>query len=119
MKFNNREKGALGENLAQEYLEKNGYKILDKNWHYSKFCELDIVAKKDNELVFIEVKYRTTSFCGSPFEAVNYNKLNNLKTAIMAYLQQTKENFKTYRLDVIGIIGKDDFQIEHLKNIGL
>ena len=119
MKINNKEKGALGEKLAQDYLKKSGYKILDKNWHYSKFCELDIVAQKDNELVFVEVKYRTTSFCGSPVEAGNYYKLNNLKTAIMGYLQQTKVNFKSYRLDVIGIIGKDDFQIEHLKNIGL
>ena len=117
MFFNNRKKGAEGELIAQNYLKKLGYKIIDTNWHYSKFCELDIVAKTKDELVFVEVKYRTDNSCGTPFEAINYNKLTNLKTAIMAYLQQTNEKYKTYRLDVIGVTGIKNPQIEHLKNV--
>jgi len=117
MFLNNRKKGEEGENLAKDYLKKLGYKILDTNWHYSKFCELDIVAKTKDILVFVEVKYRTNSACGTPFEAVNSSKLKNLKTAITAYLQTTNEKFKSYRLDVIGIVGKDNPQIEHLKNV--
>ncbi len=117
MFFNNRKKGAEGELIAQNYLKKLGYKIIDTNWHYSKFCELDIVAKEKDVLVFTEVKYRTDTSCGSPLEAVNSAKLNNIKTAILAYLQKTKEKFKSYRFDVIGIVGKENPQIEHLKNV--
>lgn len=119
MKPNNREKGNLGEEIAQKYLKKNGYKIIEINWHYSKFSELDIIAKKDKKLIFVEVKYRTSDKCGTPFEAVNYHKLNNIKTAISAYLQATKEKFISYQLDVIGITGTDNPQIEHLENISL
>ena len=117
MFFNNRKKGADGEKLAQNYLKKLGYKIVAANWHYSKFCELDIIAKEKDELVFVEVKYRTDNSCGTPFEAVNSVKLNNIKTAILAYLQTTKEKFTSYRLDVIGIVGKEEPQIEHLKSV--
>ena len=119
MKPTNKDKGDFGEDIAQNYLKKNGYKILDTNWRYSKFSELDIVAKKSEILVFVEVKFRSSNKCGTPFEAINYEKLNHLKTAILAYLQNTKEKYNSYQLDIIGITGKENPQIEHLKNIEL
>ena len=56
--MNNREFGNKGEDLACEYLIKNGYEILERNKHFSKLCEIDIIAKFKNKVVFVEVKTR-------------------------------------------------------------
>lgn len=117
--MNNVELGKYGEDLACKFLEKNGYKILDRNKKFSRLCELDIVAKKLEELVFVEVKTRRTESCGSPFEAITKTKFNNLKTGVMLYLQSTNLKFKRYRLDVVAITLEPKLKIEHLKNISL
>ena len=57
--------GKTGENLAANFLEKQGYEILHKNWRYS-YYEIDIVAKKGKKLHFVEVKTLTTSKNGYP-----------------------------------------------------
>ena len=53
--MNNREFGAKGEDLACEYLKRNGYEILERNKHFSKLCEVDIIAKYKNRCLFISV----------------------------------------------------------------
>ena len=60
--MNNRQKGAVGEKTALEYLQKKGYILIDKNWHFSKSAEIDLIMKDNETLVFIEVKSRIT-FC--------------------------------------------------------
>ncbi|MBR2525950.1 YraN family protein, partial [bacterium] len=69
MKSFNKEKGKLGEDLACKFLEQNGYKIIDRNKTFSKFCEIDIIALFKNTLVFVEVKTRKNNKFGSPLEA--------------------------------------------------
>ena len=56
--FNNILKGKQGENIAEQYIKKLGYKIIERNWHYSKNAEIDIIAEDKGALVFIEVKYK-------------------------------------------------------------
>ena len=112
--MNNRQLGSSGEDLACRYLEKRGYKILERNKHYSKLCELDIIAEEKGTIVFVEVKTRKTATFGTPFEAITATKMQNLQTGIMSYLQEHK--VKKYRLDVIGITLKPELKIEHLKN---
>ena len=73
--MNNRKFGDAGEELACRYLEKNGYKILERNKYYSRFCELDIVAQEKNTIVFVEVKTRRTNDYGTPMEAVTKTTL--------------------------------------------
>ncbi len=114
--MNNRKKGTAGEDLACRYLEKSGYKILERNKHYSRLCEIDIIAEQKGTIVFVEVKTRRTDSFGTPFEAITHSKLQNLKTGIMNYLNEHK--VKKYRLDVIGITLKPELKIEHIKNIG-
>ena len=58
--MNNKVVGNAGEDLACRYLEKNGYKILERNVRYSRFCELDIIAQLKDTVVFVEVKTRRT-----------------------------------------------------------
>ena len=64
--MNNRDFGNIGEDLACDYLRKNGYQILERNKHFSKLCEIDIIAKFKNKIVFVEVKTRKTNAFGSP-----------------------------------------------------
>ena len=111
----NKKIGNAGEDLACRYLEKLGYKILERNKHYSRFCEIDIIAEYKNTLVFVEVKTRTTNDFGTPFEAITKSKYENIKKGIQFYLQEHK--FQKYRIDVIGITLKPELKIEHLKNV--
>ena len=54
--MSNKLKGKLGENIAKDFLVKKGFKILDTNFHYSRFGEIDIIASKSNVIYFVEVK---------------------------------------------------------------
>jgi len=113
--MNNREFGAKGEDLACEYLKKNGYEILERNKHFSKLCEIDIIAKYKNKIIFIEVKTRKTNAYGTPLEAITKNKYKNIKTGVLSYLAENK--ISDYQIDVIGITIHPTLRIEHLKNV--
>ena len=115
--MNNRKFGDCGEDLACRYLEKNGYEILERNRHFGRNCEIDIIAKYKKTTVFVEVKTRKTNSFGSPFEAITKNKYENLVKGVQTYIIENK--IKDYRLDVIAITIKPDLKIEHLKNIYL
>lgn len=111
--------GKTGENLAAQFLENAGYTILEKNFRYSRFSEIDIIAKDKDTIVFAEVKTRTSTRCGHPFEAINHKKLINIYKAGLAYLQQTPLHYKRYRIDVISVIKTEPPVIEHLKDVNL
>ena len=74
----NKTKGKLGEQAAAKYLQRLGYKILERNYRYSRFAEIDIVAKDKDTIVFAEVKTRTGTTFGHPFEAINHTKIENV-----------------------------------------
>ncbi len=109
--------GNAGEDLACRYLQKQGYTILERNKHYSRFCEIDIIAKYKNTTVFVEVKTRKSAAFGTPSEAVTKTKYENLKKGVHFYLSENK--IKDYRIDLISITLKPEIKIEHLKNIYL
>ena len=92
-KLSNKEKGRFGEEIAAKYLE-----------------------NKDS-IVFVEVKMRSTTGFGHPFEAISRKKLENIFHAAQFYLQNTKERYRSFRIDVISVIGLKECKIEHLKNI--
>lgn len=117
MKTKNKEIGASGELLAQEYLKKQGYEIIETNKRFSKLCEIDIIAKDKNTLVFIEVKTRSSDFCGSPMEAITKTKLSNIKTGLYSYLNESKIKYKNFRIDAISIVLTPEIKIKHLKNL--
>ena len=114
--MNNISLGKKGEELACEYLAKQGYKILEKNKRFSRFSEIDIIALDKNTLVFCEVKTRKTTICGSPFEAITKSKYQNIKKGIFFYLQENP-NYKSFRVDAIGIVLEPRVEIKHLKNV--
>lgn len=117
MTTKNQKVGTQGETLAQEYLKKQGYKVLETNKRFSKFCEIDIIAKDKDTLVFVEVKTRSSEFCGSPLEAITKTKYENIKTGLFLYLQETEVKYKNYRIDAISVLLKPEIKINHLKNV--
>jgi len=122
--LNNKKKviGNLGEKLAVNFLKKHKHKILSKNF-YSRFGEVDIISldKKTKELVFVEVKTRTSVNYSWPENAVNQNKKLKLAKTAKKYLQEHKIDIKTnYRFDIISIelnYGSRRAKITHFKYI--
>lgn len=110
--------GKKGEELARDYLLKLGYKILECNKRFSRFCEIDIIALDKNTLVFVEVKTRTTEICGHPFEAVTRTKYQHIKQGVFLYIQENPQ-YKKFRIDAISVLLKPEIKIEHLKNVSL
>ena len=114
----NKQLGQNGEDIAEKFLIKQGYKILERNRHFSRLCEIDIIAQDKDTLVFVEVKTRKTDICGHPLEAITKTKYKNIKTGLSLYLQENP-NYKKYRIDVVSILLKPKLEIKHLKNIYL
>lgn len=73
-------RGSRGEDRAADYLVENGYKIIDRNWK-TRYCEIDIVAKKKKVVVFCEVKYRSSGTQGKGYEYVTPKKLQQMSFA--------------------------------------
>ena len=115
--MDNKKRGNAGEDLACRFLERNGYKILERNKHYSRFCEIAIIAQYKKTVVFVEVKTRTTAAFGTPAEAITKTKYEHIKQGVQYYLVEHK--VKDFRIDVIGITLKPEIKIEHLKNVYL
>ena len=113
--MNNRQFGDMGEEIAVKFLKDNGYEIIDRNVHYSRFCEIDIIAKQKNILVFVEVKTRKNNDFGTPFEAITKTKYDNIKKGVLKYLEENPA--KNYRIDVIGITLQPELNIQHIQGV--
>lgn len=105
--MNKRRLGAAYEELAAEYLEKKGYRILERNFR-CRAGEIDLIAIDGRYLVFVEVKYRRDASMGTAAEAVDFRKQNVIRKAATWYLsiRQIPENTPC-RFDVMGITGKE------------
>ena len=109
--------GKIGEDKATEYLEKLGYKIIERNF-VAKQGEIDIIAKDKQELVFIEVKTRTNTLYGKPVEAVNESKQKHLINTAKYYLYSKHLENEFVRFDVIEIYLKNkSIKVNHIKQI--
>lgn len=109
------ELGKLGEELAVEFLQKNGYEILETNWTFQK-AEIDIIAKKENTLAIIEVKTRSTTDFGLPQDFVKPKKIQLLVKAVNEYVTSNDLDVSV-RFDIVAIHKEDNaFIIEHLED---
>ena len=107
------ELGKLGEELAAEHLQKNGYAILETNWVFQK-AEIDILAQKNNTLAVVEVKTRSSIEFGLPQDFVKPKKIQLLVKAVQAYVTENDLDLDV-RFDIIAISKKgQEFVIEHL-----
>ena len=98
--------GKIGELIAQQYLESCGYRLLEKNFS-CRSGEIDIIANKNNIMIFLEVKTRTSDLYGKPIESIGINKVNRIRKISNIYMARS-EIFQHFdiRFDVISIFIK-------------
>ncbi len=110
--------GKNGENIAAKFLEKQGIKILERNWRFSRVGEIDIIAKDGDTLVFIEVKTRSSADFGHPLEAISPNKFSTINKLAEIYIAQDQiVSYKDLRIDLIGILNGKSPEVVHVKGI--
>ena len=102
--------GRKGEAMAVSFLKKKGYKILKTNY-VNKIGEIDVICKYKDEIIFVEVKTRSTEKFGLPREAVTVHKQNKIRLTATLYLQSNNMLDQKVRFDVIEVV---DQEIEHV-----
>jgi putative endonuclease len=109
--------GKIGEEIAVQYLEENGYIILEKNLKFT-FGEIDIIAEKNNYICFVEVKSRKTEKYGLPEEAITQFKKKKIIKVAQLYIKKKHIRNKLFRFDVISINFNKCIsrKIRHIKN---
>lgn len=100
--MNRRTKGTEGENLAAEFLQQQGYQILERNYRFDR-GEIDLIAKEGKDLVFVEVKARHSGEFGSPEEAITPSKEAQLRKVAEGYLYENHIGEQPCRFDVVAI----------------
>lgn len=100
------ELGKMGEDVAHQFLIENGYKVITRNWFFNK-KEIDIIALKDDLLIFIEVRTRASKNWEDPRESITPKKIRNIVLAADAYIKQTQFDMEV-RFDVVTCIPSKD-----------
>ena len=108
--------GKEGERIAEEYLKKKGYRLVERNYRCAA-GELDLIVLDHRVVVFVEVKTRTGQTFGSPFEAVEFRKQRKMIQAAQYFLAEKKLQQRDARFDVVGISWPArDPMVEHIEN---
>jgi putative endonuclease len=108
---NRKKTGAWGEQMAAEYLEKNGVKILEYNT-YTPYGEIDLIGDENNQFVFIEVKTLRNKRFGDPEVSVNSKKQKHMINSALHYLQDKNLLDSEWRIDVVTLCALPDMPIE-------
>lgn len=95
--------GQAGESVVVRHLEESGAMIIDRNWRV-KTGEIDIVAFSNNTFIFVEVKTRTSTSFGTPFDAITPDKAFRLQRLALAWLATHAAWGRDYRIDCAGVI---------------
>lgn len=112
------EVGRIGEDLAREYLEKKGYKIIEQNYK-SKYSEIDLVTEKsqgffgEKELVFVEVRTKIGENFGTPEDTLKKKKLSKVRFGAISY-SAFKKWTGPIKVDAICIVLKPDYSVDRL-----
>lgn len=112
VRLNKRRKGNDYERVAGNYLESQGYQILEYNF-YTRAGEIDIIAKHEGYLVFLEVKYRKDENKGHPLEAVQIQKQRTISRCALYYMKKKGFSDMPVRFDVVGILGEEIILIQN------
>ena len=110
--------GDRGENAAVRFLRKLGYRILARQFR-NQFGEIDIIAQDGNQIVFVEVKTRSSADAGEPFEAVDRRKQQKLTRIAAVWLKKKRKLDSPARFDIVSIVWPQDSkqpEIQHFIN---
>ncbi|TSC93154.1 MAG: putative endonuclease [Candidatus Berkelbacteria bacterium Licking1014_85] len=118
MTFFRKRLGRIGEDLACQHLQNNGYQILQRNYS-NKIGEIDIISKKGDCLVFVEVKTKTQDEFGSPLEMIDLKKQRKLIKCIQYYFVENELNEDNVdcRIDAISVEVDYNGKLIHLEHI--
>lgn len=94
--------GTYGEDIAVSFLKARGYEIVERNYR-KRYGEIDIIARDNGEIVFIEVKTRKSNRFGSPFEAVDSRKQQRMSRVALAFLLSRGMTDRAARFDVVAV----------------
>lgn len=110
------ELGRVGESIAREYLITKGYIIRETNWRCNKL-EIDIVAEKQERIVIVEVKTRSSDVVAQPIDAITRDKVNYLLRAARSYIKMCQVE-KELQFDIITLVGTDpkNMKLEHIED---
>ena len=109
--------GKLGEHIASNYLTSLGYQLLEKNWRHRK-AEIDLILKDSDNLVFVEVKTRSSDHQGEPASFVSQRQQQLIFTAANAYMECINHSWEI-RFDIIGITlwSEHRFDLKHYQDV--
>ncbi len=111
--------GRHGEQLAAEYLERSGIRVLDRNWRCAE-GEIDIVAAQRRVLVVCEVKTRSSERFGTPLEAITRQKQRRLRRLAICWVVAHGVLFDEIRIDAVGVLraSSGEFTVTHVAGVG-
>ena len=111
--------GKWGEDLAEAYLERRGYTIVERDWKSGR-RDIDIIALDNDVVVFVEVKTRRNRLFGEPEDAIDYRKRQNLQQAINHYVKfrNIRQEIRFDIISVVGTIGTEP-DIQHIQDVAL
>ena len=98
----NKVTGAIGERIARTFLKKKGYRLVASNYR-TPLGEIDLIARKGNALVFVEIKTRTTASLGPPFLSVTWKKQRHIVQTALMYLKKHGLLDSDWRVDVVSV----------------
>ncbi len=106
--------GSQAEDYAVKFLENEGFKILARNWR-NRWCEIDIVAQKNQRIHFVEVKFRRSATHGSGLDYITWRKAKQMEFAALLWVADNHWEHD-YQLDVISIEGEIKPKLLHIPN---
>lgn len=118
--------GNFGEDLAVSFLKKKGYKIIDRNVRFGKLGEIDIICnspknifgKKRPDIIFVEVRSKSTKFFGTPEESITPKKAQRLAQLAYMYLNTKKWHHLSFAIDGVFVEQKGEgYEIRHLEDM--
>lgn len=99
-------RGAAGEEAASQYLRRQGYDIIARNWR-CRYGEIDVIAQHADTIVFVEVRSRTARTMhafGAPLESITAKKQMTVRRCAQAYLQRSGQPAGRIRFDCVGVV---------------
>lgn len=111
--------GTKGEQIAAQFLKERNYSILAMNFRYKRLGEIDIIARENNYICFIEVKTRSNLDYGYPAESIDYRKRENIRKLASIYISKNKFGNENFRFDVVEVYIKKERDILTVENVNL
>ena len=108
--------GELGERIAERWLRRQGWRVLQRRFR-SGHRDIDLVVERDGTVAFVEVKARRGSQFGDPVQAVNWNKQKQLVRSAVTWIDRHGRPSESYRFDVVGVLIEGDrVRVRHIAN---